>query len=638
MTPARTVRSVVALLALAGSSWAVCPASAQNALGDGTALDANPGNQGRINRPRPSFSQELQFRNAIVTGNAPGGLSFRGDLGYRAPGEFTGDLGSDALYSFRRDSLTSGLAGMGIRGTDALQYQFSLSTGAQPPRNLMGDMAFTRDSQYQSSASYSGIPSATGQTGLQRDPNDIDPRGLDLYQPSPQEYELADALMGAMRSASTYTTTSNLSPTILSVFEQGVGFDRQRFGLTASSLTGVTAVPMQQQPGARPGAPQPGTQGGTRPGVRPGVQERPGQTDAGARDPTRVRTAYDEIVERVRERAAMQAERSVRPESEQAEEARSVLERLEEIRRGMTGEGQPPRDPAAPDARRDAGQPDAGAGSTVNPNDPRSPTRPGMSDPGTNLPGADAPSIVAPGATPETGTGDPAGGAAAQRFRDEYGRERFVLDAETLDMIRAMETPLPTFVDPDADSRDLYSEHMRAGERLIAAERYFDAEERFARALSVRPGDPTAQIGRAHAQLGAGLLLSASVNLRSLFFLNPEVLGARYAGRLLPSPERIDRLIETLEERSGVVRVPGRGLEDDSTRVAAGFVLAYLGYQNDRPEIIRAGLDVMQEVGSEEDTRAADIFEQIWLHDRDPEAVLPADAEGQPGTDAGEDR
>ena len=623
MTPARTVRPAVALLALAGSVWAVSPATAQNALGDGTALDANPGNQGRINRPRPSFSQELQFRNAIVTGNAPGGLSFRGDLGYRAPGEFTGQLGSDALYSFRRDSLSSGLAGMGIRGTDALQYQFSLSTGAQPPRNLMGDMAFTRDSQYQSSATYSGVPSAAGQTGLQRDPNDPDPRGLNLYQPSPQEYELADALMGAMRSASTYTTTSSLSPTILSVFEQGVGFERQRYGLTASTLTGVTAVPMQQ-PGVQPGM-QPGVQRGTQPGDRPGVRTRPGVTGDDARgqprDPTRVRTAYDDIVERVQQRAAIQAERSVRPESEQAEEARSVLERLEAIRRGMMGADRPtPR----PGEQTEGPAGPASGPAPADPNDPRTPTLPGMDAPSSALPGMDAPNIVPPGALPETGSDrDAAGGAAAQRFRDQYGRERFTLDAETLDMIRAMETPLPAFVDPDADSRDLYSEHMRAGERLIAAERYFDAEERFARALSVRPGDPTAQVGRAHAQLGAGLLLSASVNLRSLFFLNPEVLGARYAGRLLPSPERIDRLIENLEERAGIVQVPGRGLEDDSVRVAAGFVLAYLGHQNSRPEIVRQGLGVMQEIGSEEDARAADIFEQVWLHGVDPETVVP---------------
>lgn len=98
MTPARTARSVAALIALAGTAWVVSPAAAQTALGDGTALDASPSSQGRVNPARPSFSQELQFRNAIVTGNAPGGLSFRGDLGYRAPGfERSAHLRFDAV-------------------------------------------------------------------------------------------------------------------------------------------------------------------------------------------------------------------------------------------------------------------------------------------------------------------------------------------------------------------------------------------------------------------------------------------------------------------------------------------------------------------------------------------------------------
>ena len=119
---------VWALLLFAGSA-----ANAQNALGDGNALDANPGQYGSSNYARPSLVDELRFRNSIATGNAPGGLSFRGDLGYRSAGEFTGELGSDSLFAFRRDSLYSGLAGMGIRGTDALQYQFALTTGSAPP-------------------------------------------------------------------------------------------------------------------------------------------------------------------------------------------------------------------------------------------------------------------------------------------------------------------------------------------------------------------------------------------------------------------------------------------------------------------------------------------------------------------------
>src|SRR2546423_569446 len=84
---------------------------------------------GGINPARPDFAAEVRLRNAIVTGNAPGGISFRGDVGYRAPGEFMGSLGSNDSFAFRRDSYYSGLGGLGIRGTDALQYQFAMATG-----------------------------------------------------------------------------------------------------------------------------------------------------------------------------------------------------------------------------------------------------------------------------------------------------------------------------------------------------------------------------------------------------------------------------------------------------------------------------------------------------------------------------
>ena len=127
----RPFRSLAIASLVAAASLPVPLASAQNALGDGRALDNNLSTRGRYNNARPSLRDELAFRNSVVTGNAPNGLSFRGDVGYRAPGEFTGQLGSNDLFSFRRDSLQSGIAGMGIRGTEALQYQLALTNKAK---------------------------------------------------------------------------------------------------------------------------------------------------------------------------------------------------------------------------------------------------------------------------------------------------------------------------------------------------------------------------------------------------------------------------------------------------------------------------------------------------------------------------
>lgn len=623
-TPRLLVRN---LIAIAGLGLAAAPALSQDALGDGRSLDANLSTRGRYNTARPSFAQELQFRNAIVTGNAPGGLSFRGDLGYRAAGEFTGELGSDSLYAFRRDSLYSGLAGMGIRGTDALQYQFSLTTGARPPQNLMGDLTYTRDDQFQSSAAYAGaqIPRTT----LNADPNFVDPRGMNLYRPSAQEAELADALTGSLRSASQYTSTNTLSPVLLNTFELGV--DRQPFGLTASVLTGVTTVPMAD-PTQRPGQPaQPGQ-------ARPGQTGQPGQPGQNAQ-PQQPMSAYQQVVERLRERAAAQAERTENPANA---EMQAVLDRLNALRAGLMGVTPPPgpgqaqpNQPAQPGATQPGvpqpGQTQPGQPGQTQPA-PGAPTAPIDTGPRQVTPQPIAP--AAPGTDAAPRTAPPGmqsegarliGGPAGVEQAVQNDPARLFLDPETLELIRAAETPLPNFVDPDAANRDLYSEHMRAGERLISSERYFDAEERFARALAIRPGDPIAQVGRAHAQLGAGLVLSASVNLRSLFILNPEMIGARYAGRLLPAPDRINALIENLRERSGLRPVTGRGTEDVGSRVAAAFLIAYLGFQNNQPDAVREGLAAVEQMGSAEDARFAHVLAQVWLADAAPGGQAPQD-------------
>lgn len=592
------------LVCAAGVAMSSGLAAAQNALGDGRVLDANPGSGGRFNQAAPSFARELQFRNAIVTGNAPGGLSFRGDLGYRAPGEFTGQLGSDSLFAFRRDSLYSGLADMGIRGTDALQYQFSLTTGAAPPQNLMGSLTYSRDQMG------GGVGGMGASQTLANDPSYVDPRGLGLYRPSMQETDLSDALTGSMRSSSAFTTTTMLSPVLLFTFEEGI--ERRPFGLTASTLTGVSAVPMFDP--TRPPVPGQGTGiSATGTGQTTGVGQ--------ARDPRQpmARTAYEEVVDRLRQRAEAQAARS----STLVDlEMKAITDRLEALRSGLMGQdmnqapagqntaGQTTPGQTTP-GQTGAGQPGAGQpvpgqvgtgqSQDAQPGRPRLPDQPTVQP---SVPG-EAP---APGAT-----GAPFGGPAGAQMAAERDPDRFQIDPKTLELMRALEAPLPSFIDPNADTRDLYNEHMRAGERLILAERYFDAEERFARALSVRGGDPTAQVGRAHAQLGAGLLISASLNLRTLFILHPEMIGARYVGRLLPSPDRIDILIENLRERSGVKPVPGRAEEEGGTRVAAGFLLSYLGFQVGREDVIREGLEVLRTTGSPEDVRLGAVLRQIWL-------------------------
>jgi len=557
------------LVLLAATTLGAGEALAQRALGDGDVLDANPrvGSGGR-NTARPSFQRELEFRNAIATGNAPGGMSFRGDIGYRAPGEFRGELGSDALFAFRRDSLYSGLAGMGIRGTDALQYQFSMTTGSRITNNLLGSSAYTRLGRINSAAdagarAINPAPGTGSVSGAARDP-------------SPEPAAFDPPSVGMLRSTSAYRSVGSLYPEILSTYQEGI--ERETYAVIASPLRGLSSTLLEDP-------------------------RRAAARRASQAPDTRVRTSYDDLLERLRERA--QAMRLEEPggdddspdasAGEGADEAATydwMRQRFEELHKKLNGIV---REEGAPDG--DDGDSDASS---------ESPTRGAPSAP--EIPDLAAPKI---------------------RFTDEpetVDDTSFTIDPRTLEILRSSDDEVVTyFIDPDAEGRNIYAEHMSAGARLLRGGRYFDAEERFTSALSTRPGDVPAQIGRLHAQIGAGLVMSGSLNLRALMTEHPELIAQRYGEGLLPPRENIDAMITNLRERIGLDgntrSGTGRPEEPDRVRLSAGMLLSYLGYQTGDQDQIRAGLRVVAEVGDPSDQRFVHLVRSVWLGLDEPQGA-----------------
>src|SRR5215471_6059992 len=189
------------------------------------ALDRNlQVGSGGVNAPGRDFKKELEFRNAIVTGNAAGGISFRGDVGYRAPGEFFGHLGSNDLFAFRRDSALSGLGGVGIRGTDALQYQFAVTTGNVPPSGLTGIPVYSR----------SGAGIRAEQT-IDRPQRAEGFREVSRPKPDDPGYDERGLTLLAVRSPSAYMANRGLQPTVLGRGEENA----EPKAVTASMLRGV---------------------------------------------------------------------------------------------------------------------------------------------------------------------------------------------------------------------------------------------------------------------------------------------------------------------------------------------------------------------------------------------------------------
>ncbi len=494
-------------------------AQAQNTLGDGRGLENNDISVTKF-KTRTNASnallERIRLRNAVVTGNAPGGLSFRGDAGYLAPGEFRGELGANDLFAFRRDSLYSGLSGYGIRGTEAMQWQFALTTDAKAPSGLLGSPTVQRF----------GTPRLDDQqdrlTGL---------RDSDLLRPDPIESQIeamrapGGTLMGSLRSTSAYTVSRASTTTLLAAGQSELG---NRFGVTASPLEGVRIQELETP------AWMAGTDGSL---LTPGTPNRIDPLST-AKPVTPTRTAYDDVLERLRANTI--------PDPLQTEPQKPAWQqKLDEIRAQV------------------AADLFAGAADT-----------------------------------------------------DGDGAQDSGISNEALELIRSAGGLADNLIVGTGEGFDPYANHVRQAQDLLTAGQYFDAEERFTRALSIRSNDVSAQVGRVHAQLGAGMYVSASMNLRSLVGSNPEITGVRYGPALLPETKRISDIVRVL--RNNTNKQGASALKQESA-----LLLAYLGAQTGDRSLTREGLDLFEVNASTSDRRLGNLLRGVWLAPMTPEAGDP---------------
>ena len=519
----RPIRWLWPVLAIAiAGAWDAPLARAQSALGDGRALDANPlvGSGGRNTRVR-SIEDEVRFRNAIVTGNVAGGFAFRDFVGYSAAGDFEGELASDDLFEFERDSLFSGLAARNVRGINALQSVMALSTGGLPDPD---------------SAAVLVERSGRGAMGA-----DFTRRADDF------ELETVSPFTGrprSIRSTSDHLVTASSEPSPFAMTQSPEG---DPLLVISSPLRGVFVQPM---PGQAERAPSPDL-------IQPTRQSGRIEPDAMRADPltTRIepiRSTYDNI---------------------------------------LRSYGVPTPPPATP----------------AEPGDDAAPARPSWAP--------DAPPAEPVQDKLEEGfmarieslrrqllfLDEPAEGEDEATTRARIGQQALDLFGETAPRI-------DRFVDP-AENPGAYTRHMADGQRMLGEGRWFDAEQAFTNAMMRRPGDPVASIGRAHAQLGAGMLLSSAVNLRAVLRAHPEMIAVRYAPELLPREPRRSHILDMLRTESQ--RNDGFGRD-------AAFLLAYAGHQFESREDVDRGLRAIERIDrylSADPDPLVDVLRAVWLKD-----------------------
>jgi hypothetical protein len=565
-------------------------ASAQN------ALDKNlQQGSGGVNPTKRTLSEDLRFRNAIVTGNAPGGMSFRGDVGYRAPGEFAGSLPSNDQFAFRRDSVGSGLGGMGIRGTDAIQYQFGAATGARSAQSGLGSLLVDRNG----TAPSAGDIRQADQRGVPRLPV-IGGPGHTLEDDTPALQETRGLSLLSLRSPSAYTANRGFVPAVIGTSQTASG---ESWALTASPLRGVVYRPMSMD---EPGASIQGARTDGKPEARAGEiapTKLSGESASTAID-DRAKTAIDAragmgaIESRIDERlGATIKPLEVKPSEAKANEPGGV-------------EAKPGALPGQPGAKGADASSSVGVKSW---RDRLADLRKDLSDDVRDQPIRPRAPLSDAKAKQDDLKGDAKGeGDTGDGKTDERVARRGVAK-ESKELVRsAAGEPIQRYAPQGFDA---YAENMARAQEHMAAGRYFDAEQRFVAAGSAKGGDAMAAIGRVNSQIGAGTFTSAALSLRSVLAGHPEIIAARYDAKIMPTAQRLTNASERLRE---LIARDRAGARDPA------LVLAYIGYQTKNAAMTREGLDALdaslgagQPGGIAPDdasSRLAELLRDVWLN------------------------
>lgn len=572
--------AAASVLFLAGAAFG------QHALGDGSALDRNlqVGSGGRNTVVRDLQSQ-IRFNNAVVTGNAGYGKSFHGYVGYTAPNEFRASLGTNDLYPFLRDTAQQPFVSTGASSAASSQrYQFAVSTGQAPPSGLTGPGAYVPRSGFASSA----------------------------------------GLITNTRTTSDYLTRQSIEPALVGY---GKTTDGKAFTQTASPLMGINAslvpqppstiqpvpptgpaikpvdTPNPFAPGPVPSKPATGTPTPISPGANvPKVPDLAGTAAATAKPfntqiETRLQTPTIVAEQLQRELARAKAENPDKAGSpgappETSESRQPWDAQMDRIRRALSTDAdrKPRPSPAEPAA----------------PADQKQPARPGdRGTPGSNEPGKDKVQDKGPESLSDR----------VKRLSDPSLAK---LDPDAIKAMQRTRPLIPSFSSDARVSDKAYNDHMAAGQRLFGEGRFFDAEERFARALDAAPHDPLAQIGETHSQLSAGLYLSAGLNLRTLFRSHPEMVGARYAKSISPPDDRVAVILPHLRE----------ALTDERTGMGreAALLIAYLGYQRSDKKLLDEGLAALAartDPDSAPQATLLGLLHRVWVEGKDPAPEPP---------------
>lgn len=581
----RPVRQTIGALTLAAGAVIGWATLTSDAVAQGSALQRNVGGPPAATRSkitnsalRSSVGAQNRLNNAVVTGNVGGGRQFRGSVGYSGDLDFRGATGSDDLFRFQRDSFGSGLAAQGVRGIGGLQDAMGLSTNALPS-SIAGSTILQRESAGVNATSLGGSGSRLSGGG-----------GGGGINPSTFR-------SGGLRSLSKNTSDAVAEPVTFAP-RAGQG-GTQTTGVGVSALRGLYALtpPTFPAPGAAPASSTPSlrTSPAMAPPTRPGAVESQRVSAAAAPAPVTGKIEADSSYQRLL--AQLEAGRMG---NARAVTTVQPAQGVPENKPGWVRPPEKPNGPNDPDVK-----PDAAASTTQNPlGTPPGVDRRGAGPQPQAVEDADLPfaerldrlrdRLMRGGKASDEADNGAKGSAPTSAETDEADDEKDAGSKDDHDAVRrdakdlfgAERPKVQRFIDPTTDPTAL-DRHMLAGQTALAKDKWFDAEESFTKAILARPTDPMPAVGRVHAQIGAGMFLSAAINARALFRAHPELAAAQYDTTLLPRATRLEKVYESLRDAAS---------RDDAFGRDCGLLLAYLGWQTGSHADVEAGLGAVDRI------------------------------------------
>lgn len=576
-------------------------ASAQDALGRGDALDANPG-VGTGGRNLAIPTPDYRSRNLVITGDVAGGRGFRGSVGYFADQDFRGSLGSDDLFSFRAGSALSSPRFAGL-GRVADQFRFGQDLAILEYRRSpdISRRQFRPD----------GMPATDRRvTSVPGDDQVVAERVSDRY------FAFDEAESDRLRALQEHSQESR--PVGLTMTEDG-----DRLLISASPLRGITLQDERLEQAMR--GITPFDMARLRDDARRGRIDQPvGMARVSSfseqlriEEPTRsdredmrleglreeaTDSPHVEILQRIAQRYASVDDVQLSLDAALLEQLDDEFAELRESLRTMRLGRDRETEAATPSEDQFMPWPDEDAVPLVEDEDraePRLPDRDQREDAADRdpldslLPGE----RIAPRDRLDRRHPDEDEEAEPRRRRPMAATD------EMMDLLRHGHT-----IDRLAPSDGTrLNELILSGQSSLRRGDYLTAESRFMRALRLEPNHPMASIGVAHAQLGAGLYPAAANTLRRALSDHPELIDARYDVRLLPQEPRLQQIIEELEAE----------LDDDRLGSASRLLLAYIGHHRRDRALIERGLKAME--ADDADDPLLPVLRGVWLAEPDDE-------------------